>query len=181
MLFLRFGGLTRLRIGRFPASFIFRIVRAASRGRQRAARMARRLAAARTGSECGDGGPARPRRPLLPAALYIGFHLIEGEALTPMLLARRFTLNPVLVSSRSSSGSGCGAFPVRSSRCLCWPSPRSSAIVFARSPQLVTFSRGETSPSGSSLICVIRLVRWRTERCERADVTPHVLMDGTHQ
>jgi hypothetical protein len=24
-------------------------------------------------------------------------HLIEGEALTPMLLARRFTLNPVLV------------------------------------------------------------------------------------
>jgi predicted PurR-regulated permease PerM len=59
--------------------------------------MAPRLAAARTGSKCGDGGPARPRRPLLPAALYIGFHLIEGEALTPMLLARRFTLNPVLV------------------------------------------------------------------------------------
>jgi predicted PurR-regulated permease PerM len=34
---------------------------------------------------------------LLPAGLYIGFHLIEGETLTPMLLARRFTLNPVLV------------------------------------------------------------------------------------
>jgi predicted PurR-regulated permease PerM len=34
---------------------------------------------------------------LLPAALYLGFHLIEGEALTPLLLARRFTLNPVLV------------------------------------------------------------------------------------
>jgi predicted PurR-regulated permease PerM len=34
---------------------------------------------------------------LLPAALYLGFHLIEGEAVTPMLLARRFTLNPVLV------------------------------------------------------------------------------------
>ena len=34
---------------------------------------------------------------LLPAGLYIGFHLIEGEALTPLLLARRFTLNPVLV------------------------------------------------------------------------------------
>jgi predicted PurR-regulated permease PerM len=34
---------------------------------------------------------------LLPAALYIGFHLIEGETVTPMLLARRFTLNPVLV------------------------------------------------------------------------------------
>ena len=34
---------------------------------------------------------------LLPAALYFGIHLVEGESLTPMLLARRFTLNPVLV------------------------------------------------------------------------------------
>ena len=31
------------------------------------------------------------------AGLIFGIHLIEGEALTPMLLARRFTLNPVLV------------------------------------------------------------------------------------
>jgi predicted PurR-regulated permease PerM len=36
-------------------------------------------------------------RALLPAALYFAIHLIEGETLTPMLLARRFTLNPVLV------------------------------------------------------------------------------------
>jgi predicted PurR-regulated permease PerM len=34
---------------------------------------------------------------LLPAGLYVALHLIEGETLTPMLLARRFTLNPVLV------------------------------------------------------------------------------------
>ncbi len=34
---------------------------------------------------------------LLPALLYFAIHLIEGETLTPMLLARRFTLNPVLV------------------------------------------------------------------------------------
>jgi predicted PurR-regulated permease PerM len=34
---------------------------------------------------------------LVPAGLYFGFHLIEGETVTPMLLARRFTLNPVLV------------------------------------------------------------------------------------
>ena len=33
----------------------------------------------------------------LPAALYLGIHLIEGQLITPMLLARRFTLNPVLV------------------------------------------------------------------------------------
>jgi len=33
----------------------------------------------------------------MPMALYVGIHLIEGETITPMLLARRFTLNPVLV------------------------------------------------------------------------------------
>jgi predicted PurR-regulated permease PerM len=34
---------------------------------------------------------------LLPAALYLAIHLAEGETITPMLLSRRFTLNPVLV------------------------------------------------------------------------------------
>lgn len=34
---------------------------------------------------------------LLPPALYFGIHLVEGEWLTPLLLARRFTLNRVLV------------------------------------------------------------------------------------
>jgi predicted PurR-regulated permease PerM len=34
---------------------------------------------------------------LLPAGLYLGLHLIEGETITPMLLAKRFTLNPVLI------------------------------------------------------------------------------------
>jgi predicted PurR-regulated permease PerM len=33
----------------------------------------------------------------LPAALYLAIHLVEGETITPMLLARRFTINPVLV------------------------------------------------------------------------------------
>ena len=32
---------------------------------------------------------------LLPAGLYLLIHLVEGEAVTPMLLARRFTVNPV--------------------------------------------------------------------------------------
>ena len=34
---------------------------------------------------------------LLPAALYFGIHVIEGEIVTPMLLASRFTINPVAV------------------------------------------------------------------------------------
>jgi predicted PurR-regulated permease PerM len=33
----------------------------------------------------------------LPAGLYLGIHIAEGETITPMLLARRFTINPVLV------------------------------------------------------------------------------------
>jgi len=34
---------------------------------------------------------------LLPLTSYLVIHLVEGEIVTPMLLARRFTLNPVLV------------------------------------------------------------------------------------
>lgn len=34
---------------------------------------------------------------LLPAGLYLLIHVIEGEGVTPMILAKRFTLNPVLV------------------------------------------------------------------------------------
>ena len=36
-------------------------------------------------------------RALGPAATYLVIHIVEGENVTPMLLARRFTLNPVLV------------------------------------------------------------------------------------
>ena len=36
-------------------------------------------------------------RALLPVGFYLAIHIIEGETITPMLLARRFTLNPVLV------------------------------------------------------------------------------------
>jgi predicted PurR-regulated permease PerM len=39
-----------------------------------------------------DIGPA-----LLPGALYLLIHILEGEVITPALLARRFTLNPVAV------------------------------------------------------------------------------------
>lgn len=34
---------------------------------------------------------------LLPVCLYLVIHVIEGEIVTPLLLARRFTLNPVAV------------------------------------------------------------------------------------
>ena len=34
---------------------------------------------------------------VLPAALYFAVHLLEGEFVTPMAVAKRFTLNPVLV------------------------------------------------------------------------------------
>lgn len=34
---------------------------------------------------------------LMPAAIYFGIHVLEGEIVTPMLLANRFTINPVAV------------------------------------------------------------------------------------
>jgi predicted PurR-regulated permease PerM len=34
---------------------------------------------------------------LLPPVLYFGIHVIEGETITPLLMARRFTINPVAV------------------------------------------------------------------------------------
>ena len=34
---------------------------------------------------------------MMPAALYFAVHLIEGEFATPLMLAKRFSLNPVLV------------------------------------------------------------------------------------
>jgi predicted PurR-regulated permease PerM len=34
---------------------------------------------------------------LAPSGVYLVIHLLEGETITPMLLARRFTLNPLLV------------------------------------------------------------------------------------
>jgi predicted PurR-regulated permease PerM len=34
---------------------------------------------------------------ILPACLYFGIHVAEGEIITPMLLASRFTINPVAV------------------------------------------------------------------------------------
>jgi predicted PurR-regulated permease PerM len=33
----------------------------------------------------------------VPAGVYLLIHIAEGETITPMLLAKRFTLNPVLV------------------------------------------------------------------------------------
>jgi predicted PurR-regulated permease PerM len=35
----------------------------------------------------------------IPAGIYLGIHMLEAETVTPMLLARRFTLNPVVVIS----------------------------------------------------------------------------------
>jgi len=34
---------------------------------------------------------------LVPPSIYLCIHILEGETITPMLLAKRFTLNPVLV------------------------------------------------------------------------------------
>ena len=53
----------------------------------------------------------------LPAGLYLGIHLIEGETVTPM---QRFTLILSWLLYLSFSGSGCGEFPARYCRCQRW-------------------------------------------------------------
>jgi predicted PurR-regulated permease PerM len=57
----------------------------------------------------------------LPAGLYLAIHMIEGETVTPMLLARRFTINPVLVIVALVFGIGCGACQEPSSPRRCSP------------------------------------------------------------
>jgi predicted PurR-regulated permease PerM len=68
----------------------------------------------------------------VPAGVYVLIHVIGGETITPVLLARRFTINPVLVILAPCFGIGFGTFLVRSWRCRCWQSPRSSATTSAR-------------------------------------------------
>jgi predicted PurR-regulated permease PerM len=34
---------------------------------------------------------------LLPAGIYLLIHVIEGEFITPLILAKRLTLNPVII------------------------------------------------------------------------------------
>jgi hypothetical protein len=69
---------------------------------------------------------------LLPPALYFGIHLLEGETLTPMLLARRLTLNPVLVVLSLVFWFWSGVSLARFWPFHCWPSSRSSVIGYAR-------------------------------------------------
>ncbi len=38
-----------------------------------------------------------PLTAFLPAGIYLAIHMLEGETITPMLLARRLTLNPIMV------------------------------------------------------------------------------------
>jgi predicted PurR-regulated permease PerM len=57
---------------------------------------------------------------LLPAGLYLAIHLVEGETVTPMLLAKDSHSIPSSSLWRSSSGIGCGEFRGRSSQCPCW-------------------------------------------------------------
>ena len=80
---------------------------------------------------------------LLPAGLYVALHLVEGQTLTPMLLARRFT-SILSSSSRSCSGSGCGGFPEPFCLCQCWRLPRLFATVFGHWLHSVIFLRDKT-------------------------------------
>jgi predicted PurR-regulated permease PerM len=56
---------------------------------------------------------------LLPTGLYLGIHLIEGETVTPMLLAKRFTLK-VLVPMSLVFWFWMWGVPGALLSCQCW-------------------------------------------------------------
>ena len=80
---------------------------------------------------------------LLPAGLYLGIHLIEGETITPMLLAKRFILNPVLVIISLVFWFWMWGVPGAFFPCPCWRSLKSSVTAFGRWPHLDTFWRDD--------------------------------------
>ena len=82
----------------------------------------------------------------VPAGVYVLVHVIEGETITPMLLAKRFTINPVLVILSLVFCIGCGAFLARSWLCRCWRSPKSSATACSRSRLSAILLKGDTRP-----------------------------------
>ena len=82
-------------------------------------------------------------RALLPAGLYLGIHLIEGETITPMLLAKRFTLNPVLVIISLVFWFWMWGAPGAILSVPMLAITKSSATGFDRLPHLDTFWRDE--------------------------------------
>jgi hypothetical protein len=110
---------------------------------------------------------SRPR--LVPR---IGFHLIEGEALTPMLLARRFILNPVLVVISGIPGAILSLPMLAVAKIICDR---------VRPLHLVTFSRGErlAKRKFTDLRHPIGALAHRTVRAGQRDA--QCPMDGTHQ
>ena len=64
---------------------------------------------------------------LLPAGIYLLIHIAEGETITPMLLAKRFTLNPVLVIVSVFFWHFLWGTPAPLSPCRCSLCSRSSA------------------------------------------------------
>jgi predicted PurR-regulated permease PerM len=75
---------------------------------------------------------------VLPAGLYLVIHLLEGEVITPLLVARRFTINPVLVIIALVFWYWMWASPARSWRRRCWRQQRSSATASSRCRHSVT-------------------------------------------
>ncbi|MEJ1978561.1 MAG: AI-2E family transporter [Acetobacteraceae bacterium] len=71
-----------------------------------------------------------PLQAFVPAGIYLVIHILEGETITPILLARRLTLNPGAGHRLAAVlGTGCGAFRGRCYRCRCW---RCSRIICDR-------------------------------------------------
>ena len=56
---------------------------------------------------------------LIPAAIMVGCHLLEANAVTPFIVGHRLTINPVLILISLSFWGWVGARRARCSRCRC--------------------------------------------------------------
>ena len=57
---------------------------------------------------------------MLPPAIFIGLHMVEANVITPMIVGKRLTINPLLILvSLSLLGLGVGDDRARCWRCRC--------------------------------------------------------------
>ena len=79
----------------------------------------------------------------VPAGVYVLIHVAEGETITPMLLAKRFTINPVLVILALVFGYWMWGIWGQSWPCRCWRSRKSSATACNLSRRSAISSRDD--------------------------------------
>jgi len=87
---------------------------------------------------------------LVVPAIYLAINFVQGNVVTPLVMSRRLTLNPVAIFVSLALWWWLWGLPGRSSRCPCSRRSRSCATTSNRSPASVRFSATGKRPSGGA-------------------------------